>query len=109
MGEFTQGNIQHDRIKQDLNVSQTPPDSKQQTNAPDGKFKTEVYGIFADGEKSGFPVFDVEEDEFFNNMKHDRRRMRFKTDNIKNYMSSTKYRRPFWVRNKKDGFTYKVK
>lgn len=113
VGEFTTtgGNIQNDKIKQDLGVdSNIPaPDAEQQTNAPDGKFKTDVDGIFADGQKGGLPVFDVEQDEFFKNMKQDRKRMRFNTGSTaQKYHSNTKYANPFWIRNKKDGYVYRI-
>jgi hypothetical protein len=84
--------------------------NQQSTNAPDGKFATDVKNCFADGEKHGVPVFSVSPKEFYNNMKQDRRRLRFKSGSpIQTYHSQSKYRRPFFVRNKDDGYTYKVK
>jgi hypothetical protein len=114
MGEFNNNDIQGDKIKQDLGVKEpatTSSDDKgQMPNAPDGKIKTDVPDVFADGEKGGMPVFDVEPDEFFKNMKVNRRRMRFKSGSTaQQYHSNTKYRRPFWIRNKKDGYVYKIK
>jgi hypothetical protein len=98
-----------------MNVTPNPdagqsPDANQQTNAPDGKFKTDVDGVYADGTKGELPVFDVSKDEFFRNMKQDRRRLRFKSGSTaQKYHSNTRYRRPFWIRNKEDGYTYKIK
>jgi hypothetical protein len=115
MGEMRDGGNNPDKgIKQDLGVSEpktTSSDDKgQMPDAPDGQVKTDVSDVFADGEKGGLPVFDVEPDTFFANMKQDRRRMRFKSGTtVQKYMKNTKYRRPFWVRNSKDGYTYKVK
>lgn len=79
-------------------------------SAVDGKVETDVEGIFANAEKSGVPVFDVSKDEFFNNMKMDRKRLRFKKDSIvSKYMRNTKYNRPFYVRNTEDGYLRKIK
>lgn len=77
---------------------------------PEGKVKTDVTDIFADGEYKGTPVFDVSTDEFYNNMKQDRKRLRFKTGSVAgNYMRKTKYNLPFYIRNMKDGYLRKIK
>ena len=115
MGEFTDGgNNPQTGIQQDLGVSEpantSSDDHGQSTNAPDGKFATDVDDVYADGTRGDLPVFDVEPDEFFKNMKMDRRRMRFAPGSkAQQYHSKSKYRRPFWVRNKNDGYLYKVK
>jgi len=112
MGEIAQGaDAQQDNIKQDLDVTANPSsDAKQGTDAPDGKFSTDVDDLYADGMKGELPVFDVKPDTFFRNMKTDRRRLRFDKDTTaQKYHQNTKYRRPFWIRNKEDGFTYKIK
>jgi len=76
----------------------------------EGGFATDVEGVMADGEKEGHPVFDVSPDEFYANMKQDRRRLRFKADtNAQKYFSGTKYSRPFFIRNAQDGYMRKVK
>ncbi len=83
---------------------------KQDLAAVDGKIETDVEGIFADAEKGGCPVFDVSKEEFYNNMKLDRKRLRFKRDSVvSKYMRSTKYNRPFYVRNSEDGYLRKIK
>ncbi len=108
MGEIAQGaDIQQDKLKQDNDV--TPNDAEQGTDAPDGKFSTDVSDVYADGEKGGLPVFDVKPEEFFANMKTDRRRIRFSQGNAQKYHANTQYRRPFWIRNQDDGYTYKIK
>jgi len=74
---------------------------------PDGPkgVKTDVEGVFADGEKSGVPVFDVSQKEFYDNMKQTRRRLRFKSgSSAQTYHSKSNYRRPFYIRNKEDGY-----
>lgn len=116
MGEFTNSDVQADKIQQDLGVDEpktstaAPDDGSQKTDAPDSKFATDVEGLYADGTRGELPVFDVDADEFFKNMKQDRRRMRFKSGSkAQQYHSNTKYRRPFWVRNKDDGYLYKIK
>lgn len=93
------------------NVNTSPEvQIKQDLSATDGKIETDVDGVFADAEKGGVPVFDVSKDEFFNNMKMDRKRLRFKKDSvISKYMRNTKYNRPFYVRNTEDGYLRKIK
>jgi len=77
---------------------------------PEGKVKTDVSNIFADGEYKGSPVFDVSTDEFYNNMKQDRKRLRFKSGSIAgDYMRKTRYNIPFYIRNQKDGYLRKIK
>jgi hypothetical protein len=44
------------------------------------------------------PVFNVTKDEFYQNMRNGRKRLRFKSGtNAQQYMSKTKYRRPFYI------------
>lgn len=113
MGEIAQGpDVQQDNIKADLGVTKndTPGDAKQGTDAPDGKFSTDVSDLYADGMKGELPVFDVKPETFFRNMKTDRRRLRFDKDTTaQKYHQNTKYTRPFWIRNQEDGYTYKIK
>ena len=94
-------------------IRDLPPDAADGAKGEDGTVKgvpTDVEGVFADGEKSGLPVFDVSQKEFYANMKQDRRRLRFGNDTTAaKYMRTTKYRRPFYVRNKEDGYMFKVK
>ena len=58
-------------------------------------------------------VFDVSKNEYFNNMKLDRNRMRFsKGSKVSDYMKGTKYRSQFFVRyTDKEGqkFIQKIK
>ena len=103
MGEMTGNSVQGEKLAGDHAV--TPNDQEQQE-----RFATDVPDVFADGEKGGLPVFDVSKDEFFKNMKTDRLRLRFKSgSSAQAYQKQSKYRRPFWIRNKEDGFTYKIK
>lgn len=102
-GEFTTGDT-HDSINaaQQMEVSNENP----------GKIETEVNGVFADALKDNFPVFDVDKEDFFNNMKTDRRRLRLKTQSAANYHKGSRYNRPFWLRYKDEngtGFMRKVK
>jgi len=83
---------------------------QQDLAAKDGKIGTDVEGIFADAEKGGVPVFNVSKKEFFDNMKMDRKRLRFKKDSVvSKYMRNTRYNRPFYVRNTEDGYLRKIK
>lgn len=110
MSEIAGGtDVQKDNIKHDLNVDKNV-DTNQGTDAPDGKFSTDVVDLYADGMKGELPVFDVAPETFFRNMKTDRRRLRFDKDTTaQKYHSNTQYRRPFWIRNTEDGYTYKIK
>lgn len=77
-------------------------------NDPRG-FKTDVEGVFAQGDKAGVPVFDVTQKEFYDNMKTDRKRLRFTPGTAaQSYHSKTRYNRPFFIRNKDDGFLRKI-
>ena len=105
MGELA-GNVgggyaQGEKISGDTAVTPASPGSKIAKDVPD---------VFADGEKNGMPVFDVSSSEFYKNMKTDRLRLRFKSgSNAQAYQSQSKYRRPFFIRNQDDGYTYKIK
>lgn len=88
----------------------------QQTQNPDsenpGKVETDVQGVFADGLKDQCPIFSVTKDEFYNNMKADRRRMRFSTEPAAQYLRGTRYHKPFYIQYKGDNgehFLRKVK
>jgi len=61
-------------------------------------FDTDVPDVKADGEKNGLPVFKVGKDEFYQNMSHGRKRLRFKSGTgAQQYMQKTKYKNPFWI------------
>jgi hypothetical protein len=128
MGELsgTGGGIQGEKLATDQGVHDTPEPAAEPTptdikgdggevdtgdkskEAPKG-YATDVEDIFADGSKGDIPVFDVSPDEFNNNMKMDRRRLRFKAGSkAAEYMRKTKYNRPFWIRNTKDGYMRKI-
>jgi hypothetical protein len=74
--------------------------------------KTDVDGVFADGEKMGMPVFNVSKDEFYQNMKFGRKRLRLSTGSKgQEYMQKTQYNRPFWLAHDDNGqvWTRKVR
>ena len=65
-------------------------------------FSTDVDSVRADGEVAHgnitFPSFNVTKNEFYQNMKHGRKRLRFKTgSSTQQYMSKTRYKRPFYI------------
>ena len=93
------------------NFEHSPEGSaKKDLDVNKGEFETEVEGIFADGKKGNLHVFDVSNKEFFDNMKMDRKRLRFSSDsNASKYMRSTKYNIPFYIRNKESGYLRKIK
>ncbi len=102
--EFTSGQT-HDTI----NASQSTATQIEDA----GKIETDVPGVMADAMKDDAPVFDVSKDDFFNNMKVDRKRIRLKTQHAAEYHRQTKYNRPFFLRYKdeegKGGYMRKVK
>lgn len=70
-------------------------------------YETDVDGVRSDDivkqGKDGFPCFDVDQNEFYQNMQDGRRRLRFKSgSNAQQYMQKTKYNRPFYVRHTDD-------
>lgn len=99
MSEFLGNDQNFDKIKNDHAVKSNP-----------GKVATDVKDVFADGEKLGLPVFDITKDDFFRNMKVDRKKLRFQTDHpVSQYMRKTRYSRPFWIRDNDSGYVRKVK
>jgi hypothetical protein len=83
---------------------------RQTIEPPEGKVKTDVDGCFADAEHQGVPVFDVSREEFYNNMKADRKRLRFKAETpASHYFRNTRYKLPFYIRNKEDNYMRKIK
>jgi len=99
MGEFTSGPT-HDTIN---NIGTRGVQTENQ-----GKVRTDLDGVFADAEKDGFPVFDVDKETFNNNMRQERKRLRFKSDTpVAQYYRMSKYNRPFYIRA--DGYLRKVK
>lgn len=94
-----------------------PPETQPEAEVnKDEGFATDVEGVSAnDVVKQGnneFPVFDCTEDEFYQNMQHGRKRLRFKQGSAASqYMSGTKYKRPFYIRTTTDKgtFTRKIK
>lgn len=107
MGELTGTYTQGDKLAGDHAVNTPTPETDGEE--PKG-VQTDVDGVYAHGEKNGVPVFDVSSDEFYKNMKQDRKRLRFKSGTpAADYHRNSKYRRPFYVRNKEDGYMFKVK
>lgn len=77
------------------------PEPEKKEEEPEG-FKTDVKDLYADGEHKvgidSFPVFKVTKSEFYQNMKHGRRRLRFGTGSkAQQYMKGTRYNRPFYI------------
>lgn len=98
MGEFM-GNSGNNEAPKNVTMGgeQTGTD-----DTPAG-YATDVDNVRADDVvKQGrdeFPCFDVSGDEFYQNMQDGRRRIRFKNGTpAQQYMSNTKYNRPFFVR-----------
>lgn len=99
-GEFTSGiEFGHDSVNN--TASQGTQDETP------GKVETDVEGVFADATKNNMPVFDVPKEDFYNNMKAERQRLRFSKDSsAAQYHRSSKYNRPFWLRH--EGYLRKV-
>ncbi len=63
-------------------------------------FPTDVPEIKTKDQKDGLPVFDVDKDEFYQNMNHGRKRIRFKSGSpAAEYMRKTRYNKPFYIRH----------
>jgi len=103
-GEFFGSGLTHDQTNL---AAETSPDT-----VDPGKIETDVSGVFADGKKDSFPIFTVNKEDFYNNMKADRKRMRFSTEPAANYLRGTRYNRPFYIQYKGEqgeNFLRKVK
>ena len=75
-----------------------------------GEFDTDVPDVKAQGQKNGIPVFDVPEDEFFKNLKADRKRFRFSPESpVTKYLQGTRYNRPFHIKTADGKYMRKVK
>lgn len=75
-----------------------------------GKVPTDVEGVYADGIKDTLPVFDVEDDDFYKNMRADRKRMRFKSEHpVSQYLRQTRYNKSFFIKTKDGQYMRKIK
>jgi hypothetical protein len=100
MGAFTDGTTPADSAATDKGVS-TGTVATGET--PEG-FATDVEGCRADAEvkvgTENYPVFDVDDKEFYQNMKYGRKRLRFGAESkAGTYLRGTRYKRPFFVRH----------
>ena len=103
MGEFTDGQSPENIAAQDRATNMTPDDGEETSGV-----KTDVQDVHADGERNGLPVFKVTKNEFYQNMKMGRQRLRFSNGSrVQKYMQGTKYRNPFWIEH--EGYLRKVK
>lgn len=83
-------------------TQQLEPETETEKKDEPITFDTDVEGVKADAEHAAgtdrFPVFKVDKNEFYQNMTHGRKRLRFKSgSNAQQYMSKTKYQRPFYI------------
>jgi hypothetical protein len=63
-------------------------------------FPTDVPEIETKDQRDGLPVFDVEQDEFYQNMSNGRKRIRFKNGSqASEYMKKTRYNKPFFIKH----------
>lgn len=99
-GEFTTG---------DCPATDAAMNSKL-VSTQDGGYDTDVPGVKAQGLKNNVPVFEVPEDEFFKNLKADRKRFRFSPESpVTKYLQGTKYNRPFHIKTTDGKYMRKVK
>lgn len=102
VGAFTDGDSPEKTIASDRGKTEYSSDDD------DKKFKTDVEDIHADGQRNGLPVFKVSKDEFYSNMKSDRKRLRFKSGTkMQQYMNKTRYKNPFFIEY--EGYLRKIK
>lgn len=105
MGELT-GNFN------DSPEGQIAADRDQPVTPPEGKVETGVEGVFADAvnKRDNLPVFKVSRDEFYQNMKYGRKRLRFKSGSgPQQFMQKNRYNAPFWIQDDKEGYMRKIK
>jgi len=105
MGEFT--GVENTRPEE---IAASDQAIRQSTD--DNQVNTDVDDVFADGEKMGMPVFNVDKSSFYQNMEFGRKRVRFPTGSkAQQYMQKTKYNRPFWIAHDDNGqvWTRKIK
>lgn len=82
-------------MKQRCNMSEENEQDNEQEVIDSG-----VEGVSADDLYQNAPVFDVDNDSFFKNMKVDRNRMRFPNGSKPSqFMMGTKHRQPFYIRH----------
>jgi hypothetical protein len=75
----------------------------------DGDVNTDVPDIKANAMYNNLPVFDVDSDDFNNNLKRNRNMMVFKDNtNVGNYLKQTKTRNEFYLRSRENGYMRKV-
>lgn len=95
MGSFIDGNTPGTDVRDALQF------------VDDGLVPTDVEGVMASGTKNNLHVFDVDKEDFYKNMKDDRKRQRFKSDSpAAQYLRGTKYKNPFYVRYKDEDGAY---
>jgi len=75
---------------------------------------TGIDGLESDDSYKGTPVFDVSAEDFFKNMRADRKKTRYtSSEKPSKFMQGTNYRQPFYVRyvdkNKNIPYLKKVK
>jgi hypothetical protein len=84
--------------------------SRDLVSTQDGGFATDVPEVMAKGLKNNLPVFEVPEDEFYRNLRADRKRFRFSSDSpVSKYLKSTRYNRPFYIATPDNKYMRKVK
>lgn len=86
-------------------------DATHQIDTQEGGYETDVPEIKAPAIKNGLPVFDIPEDEFYTNLKNDRKRLQVKDPDstLSKYLKQSQYNRPFWLRTADNKLMRKVK
>lgn len=92
-------------------------DIKQEVIKPENGYSTDVPDVMADeiqiDNNEEFPVFNVCDRDFYQNMTVGRKRLRFRAGtNAQKYHQGTKYNRPFYIKytnNDGNSFMRKIK
>ncbi|HRR48597.1 MAG TPA: hypothetical protein P5293_01265 [Bacteroidales bacterium] len=61
-----------------------------------------IEGLFADGinQKDNLPIFNVDKEDFYQNMSHGRKRIRFKSGSaVQQFMQKSRYNRSFYIKH----------
>ena len=84
----------------------SPEQTAQQDTKFDGKMEQvpipDIEGLSADGinQRDNLPIFNVDKDEFYQNMSHGRRRIRFKSDSsAQQFMKKSRYNKSFYIKH----------
>lgn len=80
-------------------------------STPEGGVETDVPEVKAQAVHNRLPVFDVSNDDFYSNMKKDRKQLQFtdQESDVVKYLKLSKSNNPFYIRTKDGEAIRKIK